>query len=76
MLEAFQRWIKRFGSRPWDDELQKAFEAGYRAGMRHDQAMKYAPRTRNRKPHAPKPVEIKRDLYLETLLQRAKETDK
>lgn len=34
MIEAFQRWIKRFGSRPWDDELQKAFEAGYRAGAK------------------------------------------
>lgn len=34
MLEAFQRWIKRFGSRPWEDELQKAFEAGYRAAMK------------------------------------------
>lgn len=93
MLEAFKRWLKRYGSRPWEDELQKAFEAGYRAGMKHDQAMKYAPRrpryskmraapkliTHKPKPvrkSRAKPVKVERDLYLEALMERAKDNER
>lgn len=70
MIEAFKRWIAAFGSRPWQDELQKAYFAGYRAGMKWDQTSKTVYRARN--PNAKiklrtKSVEPKRDALLERL---------
>lgn len=34
---AFQRWIKRHGSRPWENEMQAAFNAGYRAAIKDEE---------------------------------------
>jgi hypothetical protein len=74
MLEAFQRWVKRFGVRPWEDDLQKAFEAGYRAGMKHDETMKGRNRSPNPRPvkgkrskHSTKPIKPRVDKLLERL---------